>query len=303
MEKEEHIKVRNKIQDLMNLGFSIEDIAQKLSLPLGTRFMNGSAKWYGYCIKAKENQKKAIEKHPGLYGKAGKIAQQKHPWIGEELGKKYGKVAGKIRIEQIRKTGKMHEYFSNAAKRLQEINPNQSKINMKKAHETMKRKGTFSEHQKIAALKCREKNPNQLKEMSKKAHELYPLALLALESHRKNYPYEFMGCLFDSNQERILCQKLIEIGLIEKPIEKENIHFRIGRKHIDFFIQDKIFLEFHPQINLGGKQETNEEYYSQRRKLLDENGFKDYPLIIIFNIKEIKDKLNEIQTLIQISHT
>ncbi|MBU3912954.1 MAG: hypothetical protein KKB21_02190 [Nanoarchaeota archaeon] len=296
---EEHVKMRNEVDSLISQGVSIEEIAQIVKIPIGTRYEKGSAKWYRYCIKAKDIQKKAIEKHPGLYSKAGKIAQQKHPWIGKELGKKYGKIAGKLRLEQIRKSGKMHEYFSDTAKRLQKINPNHSRLNMKKAHETMKKQGTFNEHQRLAALKCKEKNPNQLKSMSKKAHELYPLALLALESHRKNYPYKFMDCLFDSEQERALCQKLVEKGLIETPIEKENIHFRIGRRHIDFFIQNKVFVEFHPPIKLGNKRETREGYYQERRKLLDENGFKSYPLVLISHINEANQKLDEIKVILQ----
>ena len=143
-----------------------------------------------------------------------------------------------------------------------------------------------------------EKRPNHLKEMSKKAHELYPLALLALESHRRNYPFEFMNSYFDSNQERFLCKKLIENELIIKPIEGENIHFRIGKCHIDFFIQNKIFLEFHPPIKFGNKKETVESYYLARRKLLDENGFEKFPLILISHINEIDTKLQELKNLI-----
>lgn len=299
MKDKEHIKIRDEVESFLNEKIPIEEIAKKLNIPIGTRFVKGSAKWYNYCIKAKQNQKKAIEKHQNLYSIAGKIAHQKHPWIGRELGKKYGKIAGKIRMEQIRKEGPVHEYYSNAAKRLQEINPNQSRENMKKAHETMKNKGIFELHQREAALKCKEKNPNQLKEMSKKAHNLYPLALLALESRRKNYPYEFMNCQFDSEQERLICKKLIEEKLIEKPIEKENIHFRIKRRHIDFFIKNKVFLEFHPPIKRKEKNETRESYYLERRRLLDENGFKDYPLVLISHLNEVNTKLAEIKALIQ----
>ncbi len=296
MKDKEHIEIRDKVESFLRQGLSIQKIANKLSLPLGTRFIKRSAKWYRYCIRAKENQKKAIEKFPGLYSKAGKIAQQKHPWIGKTLGKKYGHLQGKKNAERLKGNS---EYFSKMAKKLQQINPNQSKENMKKAHETMKRKGTFNEHQRLAALKCREKNPNQLKEMSKRAHKLYPLALLALESHRKNYPYEFMGCYFDSNEERIICKKLIERGLIEKPIEKTNIHFRLGKCHIDFFIKNKLFIEYHPPRKFGRTIETEENYFLERRRLLDKNGFKNFPLVVVYNVRNIDNQLQEIQNLIQ----
>ena len=164
----------------------------------------------------------------------------------------------------------------------------------------MKSRGTFYEHQRLAALKCKEKNPDQLKEMSKKAHELYPLALLALESRRKNYPYKFMDCNFDSKEEMMFCKKLVELGLIEKPIEKVNVPFRIRRKHIDFFIQNILFVEYHPLIKFGSKMETGNSYYKERRQLLDRNGFLGYPLIVISSLKDIDNKLENIKKFIQI---
>jgi len=299
MGKEEHVKIREEIELLLKNGCSIQKIANMLSIPLGTRFIKGSGKWYRYCVRAKENQRKAIEKHPNLYSKAGKIAKQKYPWLGKELVEKYGKMAGKIRMAQLEKQGIKKEHFSRMAKRLQEINPEHSRVNMKKAHETMRKKGTFNEHQRQAALKCMEKNPNQLKEMSKRAHEMYPLALLALDSRRKNYPYKFMGCSFDSKEEVLVCKELFKNGLMDKPLENVNTHFRLGRFHIDFFIRNKLFLEFHPPRKFGRKIETEESYFLERRKLLDEKGFKNFPLIVISNIKELSSKIEEIKKIIR----
>ncbi len=290
-----HMEVRNKVENLLFNGLSVEEISKELKLPLGSRYIKGSVKWYNYCIMAKNNQKKAIEKHPTLYSDAGKIAQQKHPWIGKNLGKKYGPIQGKINVQKLKGNS---EYFSKMAKRLHQINPEHSKTNMIKAHVTMKKRGIFNEHQKKAALKCKEKNPSQLKDMSKKAHAKYPLALLALDSRRKNYPYKFMGCFFDSNDERIICQKLVESGLIEKPIEKINVHFRIGKCHIDFFIQNKLFIEFHPARKFGRLIETDNSYYNERRKLLNENGFEKYPLIVINHLKNVYTKIKEAERLI-----
>ncbi|MFH0831298.1 MAG: hypothetical protein V1886_00305 [archaeon] len=291
-----HLEIRDEVETCLKNGLSIEEIAKKLSIPIGTRYIKGSAKWYKYCIIAKENQRKAIQKHPNLYSKAGKIVQQKHPWTGKNLGKKYGAIGGRISSNRLRGNS---EYFSRMAKKLQKINPNHSRDNMKKAHETMKRLGKFNEHQRLAALKCKEKNPNQLKEMSKKAHELHPLALLALESRRKNYPYEFMGCYFDSEQERLLCKKLVEIGLIENPIEKVNVHFRIGKCHVDFFIQNRIFVEFHPPLQYGRKKgETTEGYYKEKRRILDLSGYKEYPLVVIGSLRDMESEITKIRKLV-----
>lgn len=293
-----HIEMRSKVEQLLKEGFSIEEIANKLNLPIGTRYIRGSAKWYKYCVIAKRNQRKAIEKHPDLYSKAGKIAQQKHPWIGKELGKKYGPIQGKINVERLKGNS---AYFSMMAKKLQELNPKHSSINMKKAHQIMKLKGTFNEHQKEAALKCLEKHPNQLKDMSKKAHELYPLALLALESRRKNYPYEFMGCFFDSDSERRLCEIFVKYGLMDKPEENKNVHVKINRHHVDFFIKNKVFVEFHPPLQYGRKRgETLKSYYEEKRKILDKSGCKNYPLIVIDRLRDIEPKINKIKCLLSL---
>ncbi len=281
---------------MLNNGKSIENISKKLKLPLGTRHIKGSIKWYCFCIVAKQNQKKAILKHPDLYSKAGKIAQKKHPLIGYKLGKKYGREQGLIRAAQLKGN---KEYFSNMAKRLHELNPEHSRQNMRKAHDTLKRKGTFKTHQKNAALSCMKQHPNQLKEMSKRAHELHPLALLALESRRNNYPYEYMNCLFDSDSERKVCEIFVQKGLMINPREGENIHFRIKRCHVDFFIKRKVFVEFHPPINYGQKKgETMKSYYAKKRTILDKNGYQEYPLIVIDRIKGIESKINRIKKLL-----
>ncbi len=287
--------MRNKVENLMHKGLTIEQIANRLKLPVGTRYIRKSAKWYKYCVVAKKNQRKAIEKHPNLYSKAGKLAQQKHPWLGHKLGRKYGPIQGKINAERLKGNS---EYFSNMAKRLQEKNPDHSRKNMKKAHETMKKGGVFNKHQREAALKCIKKHPNQLKEMSKKAHEKYDLALLALESKRKNYPYKFMGCLFDSDSEKKLCEIFVKYGLLTKPKEGRNVHFKINRCHVDFFIKKKIFVEFHPPLKYGRKKgETVRSYYQEKRKILDENGYKGYPLVVIDRLRNLESKINKINKL------
>ncbi|MFH1592366.1 MAG: hypothetical protein ABIB47_03290 [Candidatus Woesearchaeota archaeon] len=281
-----HIEMRNKVESFLKKGFSMERIAERLSVPIGTKWIKGSVRWYRSCLVAKENQKKAIEKHPDLYSRAGKIAQKKHPWLGKELGKKYGPIQGKINARRLRGNSK---YFSKMARRLQEISPEHSRINMKKAHKTMEKNGTFYKHQREAALKCIEKNPNHLDEMTKKA----------LESRRKNYPYEFMGCLFDSNEERETCKLFVKNKLITKPVEGKNIHTKVSTCYVDFFIKRKLFVEFHPIWSIKGhKEETAEDYYKARRKLLDENGYRDHPLVVINNFKDVDSKINEIRALL-----
>ncbi len=283
---EKHIQLREQVEKLLNEGLSIGDIAHKLNLLIGSRYIKGSAKWYNYCVIAKRNQTKAIEKYPDLYSFAGKTAQKKHPLLGHKLGKRYGPIQGKLNAERLNGNSK---YFSIIAKKLQEIYPLHSKRNMQKAHEIMKIQNTFYNHQKKAALMCMKKNPNQLKEMSEKAHKLYPLALLALESRRKNYPYEFMNCLFDSDSERRLCKIFVEHNLIQKPEDGKNIHFKVNRCHIDFFINNKVFVEYRPPAEYGGiSGETVKSYYDYKRNVLDKNSYKYFPLIIIDRLREIE---------------
>jgi len=63
--------------------------------------------------------------------------------------------------------------------------------------------------------------------------------------------------------------------------ERKNVHFLVGFKEIDFFIHD-CFIEHHPYNPLYDKKDIKlKGYYKKRRKALNENGYKDFPLIII----------------------
>ena len=55
------MKIRSKVERLLKKGLTIEEIAKRLNLPLGSRYTKKSAKWYKYCIIAKRNQKIAIK--------------------------------------------------------------------------------------------------------------------------------------------------------------------------------------------------------------------------------------------------
>lgn len=65
----------------------------------------------------------------------------------------------------------------------------------------------------------------------------------------------------------------------------------------DFLINDKVVIEFHPfnyknlntSVDLRGI--TDEQYYGNRRKLLDEYGYKNLKLIVIKDLKEIENIL------------
>ncbi|MBT7241359.1 MAG: hypothetical protein HN878_02605 [Candidatus Diapherotrites archaeon] len=298
--KEKKVRETKKlVWDMLDCGKSCEQISKELNLDLGTRFEKETVKWYSFCKMAKKNQSKAFEKHGSeLYSRAGKAAQKKHPWIGHELGKKYASIIGKKRMGDLRDSGELSNYFSNAAKKLHEKFPEHSRNNMKKAHKTMKENGVFGLHQRNAALACMKKRPNHLKKMSKIAHSKYNLVELSRISRRKNSPFEFMGCFFDSNQEREVCKKLIENDLIKTPMPGKNIHFKIKNYEIDFFIDNKIFLEFHPPVFWGYKKETKESYCIERKKVVSESDYAKCPLFIISHIKETQEVLDKIKSLL-----
>lgn len=103
---------------------------------------------------------------------------------------------------------------------------------------------------------------------------------------RKGLPYWFMGVPFDSNQEREVAKWLnVKYGFIPK--EGINCHVRLDGGEIDFRLGD-IFIEYHPWDTAGRKIE---QYFLDRRKLLDENGYKNYPLIVIDSLEELNINL------------
>jgi len=79
-----------------------------------------------------------------------------------------------------------------------------------------------------------------------------------------------------------------EIGIciyyqIEKLKIDKNYQVNVGFKSFDFLIsQFNCFIEYHPYNQLYDKGDTNLiKYYNRRRKILDNNGYKNHNLIII----------------------
>lgn len=111
-----------------------------------------------------------------------------------------------------------------------------------------------------------------------------------VETLRKNSKHVWEGVNFRSKQE-MECAKII----LTKPILGVNCNISIGSKWIDFYPQkdDKMFqgyfVEYHPILNFFYPNETSESYFNSRRKVLDENGYKDVKLILIKNLKELDE--------------
>jgi len=106
------------------------------------------------------------------------------------------------------------------------------------------------------------------------------------QTRRNNLPYIYDNITFLSKEE-IDCYKFLKKLKIQF-----QYGFQIDTKEIDFFINKRLFWEHHPHIKNFHK-ETTEEYYLKRRRLLDENGYRDYPLIVTTSLNEI-DKVKDI---------
>jgi len=93
---------------------------------------------------------------------------------------------------------------------------------------------------------------------------------------------EFNDILFMSKSEAEIAMNLFYQFNV-KLVLNETTQAQIGSLFYDFFIKElKCFLEYHQIIPYFDKNETEESYYNARRQNLDDNGYKDYDLIIIF---------------------
>lgn len=154
-----------------------------------------------------------------------------------------------------------------------------------------------SKHFKRVQREFRERDPKRFFQLKKRASSFISKetqsragkigSLKSIKTNRDNKPYYFMNVPFDSDMEREMCKMFVKYNIIDKPVEGVNVHFKSGRREIDFFPQQRIFIEFHP----WDRKNTTEEYYEDRRKTLDENGFKHIPLMIIKKLDEFESRV------------
>ena|SRR3990167_10239947 len=108
------------------------------------------------------------------------------------------------------------------------------------------------------------------------------------ESRIKNSPYIWKGVGFMSNQERECAQILLK-----NPIKGVNCHLVIKNIIIDFFIGND-FVEYHPW---DFNKRTFEQYYNERRQILDNNGFRCNKLIVLKSLQEAKTLNKEYESI------
>lgn len=130
---------------------------------------------------------------------------------------------------------------------------------------------------KVAGI-CRKNGTSMFfdKKIQSKAGKIGGLA--SEKARRENRPYTFGGVHFSNESEKLCCINLVKIyGFI--PEEEVNCQVKVGSKRFDWKIEYiKTFFEYHPWDKT---RRTPEEYYRARRKVLDENGYKDYRLVVI----------------------
>lgn len=146
----------------------------------------------------------------------------------------------------------------------------------------------YKEFQSKGMKSFHKKYPDFASKNSRRIHKMIPdLGKRCFRGRLKNLPYKFMGISFSSKTERDVAKLRFELlGII--PINKVNCHVMIRNKEFDFeqfgFIQ-----EHHPNTQMLYKSLPQEEYYKQRREILDSNGHKNSELIVTENEKEAKE--------------
>ena len=102
-------------------------------------------------------------------------------------------------------------------------------------------------------------------------------SIYALRIRRRNII--FKNIHYDSYPERDV-SVCLQYQYNYKPIEGKTLHIRIGKCEYDFLLEKlKLFIEYHEFWD--NSSETVEQYYNRRRENLNENGYKEYKLIVI----------------------
>lgn len=121
-------------------------------------------------------------------------------------------------------------------------------------------------------------HPTKARELARKR------GLASIAFQRENGPYWYRGVPFASGEERqamvVLCEKFNIT-----PIEGVNCHIKVNGGEIDFRLGN-LFVEYHPHDWDGL---THNQYYEQRRRILDENGFQACRLVVVESLKELEE--------------
>ena len=224
----------------------------------------------GYCYNKK------------LQVKGGKAVHIKHPNLARENVKK------SHIINKKNKTGfwdlKIQSMGGKAAK-LVNAQSKAGKIGGKKAAETNRRNKTgfcYDSKLRVKGMKSNRKNKTSFwdsklqSKLGKRGGKIGGInAQKTLRQNIRNLKYK--GQYYDSPDEAGVSASLMEqFNYIPK--EGKTLHIRMKGGEIDYLLEKlKLFIEYHPWF----RNETEQEYYKRRRKVLNQNGYNDYSLIVI----------------------
>lgn len=250
---------------------------------------NKKLSYWGYCKECVEKRK-----HTGYYSRIGKEAHIKHPNLARNnwditlkkypgLVKEWGRKGGNRNYEKHPDFGSLY------AKRCNELYPDLAKYRGKLGWAATLTK--YPDHQKkIAVL-------GGMASTKKYGGWAWVDSSENLKKMREKKPYYYKNVPHDSNAEKNVSKIFHDIGM--PLVIGETVHVRIGNKEIDwrvkgldeFDIKDGTFVEYHPCPQYHDER-TYDEYYEQRRKVLDDNGYGD-DLIVFTSINEVKMVFNE----------
>jgi len=113
---------------------------------------------------------------------------------------------------------------------------------------------------------------------------------ISFQTRKNNFPYKMLGISFRSRGEQEIAKYLLEKHnlVVENRI---NCNVPVDKYEIDFFLFNVLFLEYHPLCEHYHPGETTEEYYKMRRDILDKNNYENYPLIVVTNVRCLKNIL------------
>ena len=100
-----------------------------------------------------------------------------------------------------------------------------------------------------------------------------------IEYMRNNTNCIFKGIYYSNNSEMEFAMNIYYQFKITLVVNK-NYQVKVGSKLFDFFILG-IFIEPHAINKYFHPNETLESYTKERRKILNENGYRDFPLMVI----------------------
>ena len=226
---------------------------------------------------------------------------------GEDVFKKFPKSLPDIeRIKKWQRENpeKAHMLGTNTMNKLHKQRPElfeginqRNSIRMKEFHKEWKAKDYdgYYRHFKDMSKKAKEMVPNHSMKGGFSTNRLHPNqcyenAEKSIKTRKENRAYFWNNVGFLSKEE-LTCAKI----LLKEPIDGVNCNIKIGRKQIDFYPQKEdlkfqgYFIEYHPcpQLQFGDNR-TAEQYYQDRKQIIENSQYKGTELILITSAKDIR---------------